>query len=110
MEALTLTRQDYHEGLDRVDEAVVNDKAYLDQFKVEFPEGLNTANTMEICNVIQDSSFESKVHLMRICIAGKTVVLAYSDAWNLKRVCTRRARRLRAYPRLCDRHLPAPLP
>ena len=75
MEALTLTRQDYHEGLDRVDEAVVSDKAYLDQFKIEFPEGLNTANTMEICNVIQDSSFESKVHLMRICIAGKTVVV-----------------------------------
>lgn len=73
MEALTLTRQDYHEGLDKVDQAVVNDSAYLDQFKIEFPEGLNTANTMEICRVIQDSSFESKVHLMRLCIVGKTV-------------------------------------
>ena len=73
MEALTLTRQEYSEGLDKIDQAVQNDKAYLDQFTIEFPEGLNTASTMEICRVIQDSSFESKVHLLRLCIAGKNV-------------------------------------
>lgn len=73
MEALTLTRKEYSEGLDKIDQAVQNDKAYLDQFTIEFPEGLNTASTMEICRVIQDSSFESKVHLLRLCIAGKNV-------------------------------------
>lgn len=73
MEALTLSRKDYHEGLEKVDSAVIDDMAYLDQFKIEFPEGLNTASTMEICRVIQDTSFESKVRLTRLCIAGKNV-------------------------------------
>ena len=73
MEALTLSRKEYHEGLAKVDDAVINDMAYLDQFIINFPEGLNTASVMEICRVIQDSSFESKVHITRLCIAGKNV-------------------------------------
>lgn len=73
MEALKLTRKIYDEALEKIDEATRNETAYLDQFIVEFPEGLNTANTMEICRVIQDSGFESKVHLAKICMAGKLV-------------------------------------
>lgn len=73
MEALKLTRKVYNEGLEKVENAVRNDSAYLDQFEIEFPEGLNTASVMEICRVIQDSSFESKVHIMRLCVAGKNV-------------------------------------
>lgn len=73
MEALKLTRKVYDEALDRIDEATKNNTSYLDQFIIEFPEGLNTANTMEICRVVQDSSFESKVRLAKLCIAGKTV-------------------------------------
>jgi len=73
MEALTLTRKVYNEGLDEISNAVVDDNAYLDQFKIEFPEGLNTASVMEICRVIQDASFESKVHIARLCMAGKNV-------------------------------------
>lgn len=72
MEALKLTRQVYNEALERIDEVAING-AYLDQFEIEFPDGLNTASTMEICRVIQDSGFESKVHLLRLCIAGKNV-------------------------------------
>ena len=72
MEALKLTRQVYNEALEKIDEVAING-AYLDQFKIEFPEGLNTASTMEICRVIQDSGFESKVHILRLCIAGKNV-------------------------------------
>lgn len=72
MEALKLTRQIYTEALEKIDE-VAQAGAYLDQFTVEFPDGLNTANTMEICRVIQDSGFESKVHILRLCIAGKNV-------------------------------------
>lgn len=72
MEALKLSRNEYNEALEKV-EQVSKEKAYLDQFEIEFPEGLNTASTMEICRVIQDSSFESKVHILRLCIAGKNV-------------------------------------
>lgn len=72
MEALKLSRQVYNEALEKIDEVAING-AYLDQFKIEFPEGLNTASTMEICRVIQDSGFESKVHILRLCIAGKNV-------------------------------------
>lgn len=72
MEALKLTREVYNDALAKIDE-VAQHGAYLDQFKIEFPDGLNTASTMEICRVIQDSGFESKVHLLRLCIAGKNV-------------------------------------
>lgn len=73
MEALKLDRKVYQEGLDQIEQAVANDQAYLDQFAFEFPDGLNTANTLEICRVVQDSSLESKIHLTKICIAGKNV-------------------------------------
>lgn len=73
MEALKLTRKVYDEGLEKINSAAVGDTAYLDQFAIELEDGLNTASVMEICRVIQDSSFEGKVRLMRICIAGKNV-------------------------------------
>ncbi len=72
MEALKLSRNEYNEALEKVEQISI-EKAYLDQFEIEFPEGLNTASTMEICRVIQDSSFESKVHILRLCIEGKNV-------------------------------------
>lgn len=73
METLKLTRKVYDEGLEKINTATAGDRAYLDQFEIELPDGLNTASVMEICRVIQDSSFEGKVRLMRICIAGKNV-------------------------------------
>lgn len=73
MEAIKINRQIYHEGIAQIENVVQNDKAYLDQFNIEFPEGLNTASTLEICRAIQDGSFEGKLHLMRLCIVGKTV-------------------------------------
>ena len=73
MEALTLTRAVYDEGITQVTEAVRDDKAYLDQFKVEFPNGINTASVIEICRIVQDPSFESKVRLAKLCIAGRNV-------------------------------------
>lgn len=72
MEAIKLSRDVYNEAIEKVED-VSREKAYLDQFEFEFPDGLNTASTMEICRVIQDSSFEGKVHVMRICIAGRNV-------------------------------------
>lgn len=70
MEALTLTRATYTDALDKINETL-NGESYVAGFSVKFPKGINTANTLEICRVIQAPTFENKVRLMRICIAGK---------------------------------------
>lgn len=70
--AITLTRNDYTEALEKI-EAVSADTSYVDQFSFDFPEGLNTASTMEICRAVQNADFEAKVRLARVCIAGKPV-------------------------------------
>lgn len=70
---IKLTRQDYKEALVQVQKATEDDSSYLDKFSVDFPEGINSANTLEICRTIQDPSLESRINLMRICTAGKTV-------------------------------------
>lgn len=70
MEAITISRNDYKEGLDQVNQY---DGVYLDGFSVTFPDGINTAQTLLICRAIQDPSLESKLQLMRVCIAGKIV-------------------------------------
>lgn len=72
MEALTLTHADYTEALDRINESL-GEESYLSQFSVTFPEGINTASTLEICRIIQTPTFENKVRLMKICIEGKNV-------------------------------------
>jgi hypothetical protein len=72
MEALTLTRADYDEALDYVNQNL-GEESYLSLFSVTFPDGINTANTLEICRVIQSPTFENKLRLMKICIAGKNV-------------------------------------
>lgn len=72
MEVLVLTREDYTEGLNRVDEACA-EGAYLSRFKVTFPDGVNTASTLEICRIIQSPTMENKIHLMRLCIKGRNV-------------------------------------
>ena len=84
MEALKLTRKVYDEGLEKISEAAAGDTAYLDQFETEFEDGLNTASVMEICRAVQDSSFEGKVRLMRICIAGKNVKVRCPNGESFK--------------------------
>lgn len=74
MEALRLTREDYVDGLAQVAKSA-GDSSYLDRFVVEFPDGINTASTMEICRVIQNTDFESKVRLMKLCVAKKNVTV-----------------------------------
>jgi hypothetical protein len=73
MEALTLTRADYNEALERLENGFEEGQTYLSMFSVTFPDGINTANTLEICRVIQNPTFENKIRLMKICIAGKNV-------------------------------------
>ena len=72
MEALTLDRGVYTEALARINETLDGD-SYISRFSVTFPEGINTANTMEICKVINNPTFDNKVQLLKICIEGKNV-------------------------------------
>ena len=73
MEALTLTRADYDEALDNLNNGLGNGQTYLAMFSVKFPDGINTASTLEICRTIQEPTFNNRIRLMKICIAGKTV-------------------------------------
>lgn len=76
MEAIKTTRQDYNQGIEKLAKGfLVSENNYLDRFVVEFPNGLNTANSIEICRVIQDTTIEAKVRLMKICIAEKKVIV-----------------------------------
>lgn len=72
MEALTLDRAIYQDALKEINESLGNE-SYTSMFSVTFPDGINTANTLEICRVIQSPTFENKVHLMKVCIEGRNV-------------------------------------
>lgn len=72
MEALTLTRNDYTEALEQINQGL-GDESYISLFTVRFPDGINTASTLEICRVIQSPGFDNKLRLMRVCITGKNV-------------------------------------
>ena len=72
MEALTLDRSVLTEALKMVNEDL-DPKGYLALFTVTFPEGINTASTLEICRVLNAPSLENKLHLMKVCIEGKNV-------------------------------------
>lgn len=69
---LTLDRSVYTDALRMVNEEL-GDQGYLALFTVTFPDGINTASTLEICRVLNAPTFENKVHLMKVCIEGKNV-------------------------------------
>ena len=72
MEALTLDRSIYDNTLEEI-EKNLQGESYVNMFKVTFPDGINMANTIEICRAINAPSFENKKRLMKICIEGKIV-------------------------------------
>ena len=72
MEALTLDRSVYEDALEKINNTL-GEKSYLDEFSVSFPDGINTASTLEICRVIQAPTFDNKIRLMKLCIEGKKV-------------------------------------
>lgn len=74
MESLTLTRTVYDEALETINKEL-NGKSYVDQFEISFPDGINTASTLEICRAINAPTMDNKIHLMRVCITGKNVVV-----------------------------------
>lgn len=72
MEALTLDRSVYKNALAEINQTL-GDESYISLFSVTFPDGINTASVLEICRVINAPTFENKVHLLRVCIAGRNV-------------------------------------
>ncbi|MBP5792062.1 MAG: hypothetical protein J6W46_00260 [Spirochaetaceae bacterium] len=72
MEALTLDRSIYDNTLAKIEEDL-HGESYVNEFKVTFPDGINTANTLEICRVVTEPTFANKKHLMGVCIEGKLV-------------------------------------
>lgn len=72
MEALTLDRSVYENALSEINNSL-GEKSYINAFSVNFPDGINTANTLEICRVIQAPTFDNKIHLLKVCIEGKNV-------------------------------------
>ena len=85
MEALTLNRRGYNNTIAQINETL-NGDSYVNQFEIKFPDGINTANTIEICRTINTPTFDNKVHLMRICIAGKNVEVKCPNG-ELKKFC-----------------------
>ena len=72
MEALTLTRNDYTEAVERINNSA-DDTGYLNEFEVTFPDGINTASVLEICRVIQSPTMENKIRLLKLCVIGRNV-------------------------------------
>ena len=72
MEALTLSRKDYDEAMDRINNEV-GDQSYIAQFSVTFPDGINTASVLEICRTLQLPNWENKIRLLQLCIKGRNV-------------------------------------
>lgn len=70
---MTLSYKNYEEGLEHLINSEKEGQSYLDQFKISFPDGLNTASVLEICRAAQEPSSENKIRLMKICIADKNV-------------------------------------
>ena len=70
MEALTLSKKDLTEAIELANSM---DDQYTSLFKVTFLEGMNKVNVLEICRIIQAPSFENRVKLAKLCIAGKNV-------------------------------------
>lgn len=97
MEAITLTRKDYTEALDNINENLTGE-SYLSQFEVTFPDGMNTANVMEICRAIQAPSLDNKIRLMRICITGKTVAVKCPNGETEKFCMTNESDDFDAFP------------
>ena len=74
MEALTLSRKDYDEGLSKAAQSIsASGQTYAEQFSVTFPDGLNNPSALEVCRIIQNADLESKIRLTKIMIADKNV-------------------------------------
>ena len=61
---------------DLLADAATRGKSYIDSFEIEVEGGLNTASVIEICRSLQNpGSFEQRVRMAKICLAGKNVTV-----------------------------------
>lgn len=97
MEALTLTRNDYTEALESINNSA-GDAGYINEFSVTFLDGMNTASVLEICRVIQSPTMENKIHLMKLCVLGKNVEVTCPNGEKAKFCMTNEADSFDAFP------------
>lgn len=97
MEALTLTHKIYDEAIEQVTTGI-GEESYLSQFEVTFPDGINTAEVLEICRVIQSPTMDNKIRLMKICIAGRNVQVKCPNGEVEKFCMTNEADNFDAFP------------
>ena len=97
MEALTLTRNDYHEALERINNSA-DDTGYLNEFVVSFPDGINTASVLEICRVIQSPTMENKIRLLKLCVIGRNVEVTCPNGEKEKFCMTNEGDSFDAFP------------
>ena len=97
MEALNLNLAIYKEALQNINETL-NGDSYVSMFNVVFPEGINTANVLEICRTIQNPTMENKIHLMKICIEGKNVDVTCPNGEKEKFCMTNRTDNFEGFP------------
>lgn len=97
MEALTLTRKDYTEALDRINNSA-SDTGYLNEFVVSFPDGMNTASVLEICRTIQSPTMDNKIHLLKLCVMGRNVEVTCPNGDKEKFCMTNEADSFDAFP------------
>ena len=97
MEALTLTRNDYTEALDRINNSA-SDAGYLNDFVVSFPDGMNTASVLEICRTIQSPTMDNKIHLLKLCVIGRNVEVTCPNGDKEKFCMTNEADSFDAFP------------
>lgn len=97
MEALTLTRNDYTEALDRINNSA-SDAGYLNKFVVSFPDEMNTASVLEICRTIQSPTMDNKIHLLKLCVMGRNVEVTCPNGDKEKFCMTNEADSFDAFP------------
>ncbi len=97
MEALTLTRNDYTEALDRINNSA-SDAGYLNEFVVSFPDGMNTASVLEICRTIQSPTMDNKIHLLKLCVMDRNVEVTCPNGDKEKFCMTNEADSFDAFP------------
>ena len=97
MEALTLTRNDYTEAVERINNSA-DDTGYLNEFVVSFPDGINTASVLEICRVIQSPTMENKIRLLKLCVIGRNVEVTCPNGEKEKFCMTNEGDSFDAFP------------
>ncbi len=72
---MQLSNRDYIEAIETITSNAEASDAYIDKFKFEFPEGLNSPSVLRICELLEDASFKGRTELAGLCLDNKRVVI-----------------------------------